>query len=456
MWTSPIYKFREPDIAVDSDSIDLHEIVFDVTLSAPPFKEPSEGLKEILNELLKRDDIDSVLEFGAAKLKNIPFILSYSKSVCVVEFKELLDNSITKKNIVECKKYGDRFQKLLFPNPFIEDNKEYDLVLLLNVIPVMPIPAERMYLLDLIYHKVKDKKYVLWVAQKEGSYKKIREDGKNSCGDGIWMGKSRYFKTFYRYYPVEELDELMALYGFELVKRFSVSDDARLYRKTDYNLFTGIITPEKILQYIPEDNTIKDPNSVIPKIVTKSSTIKPIIANPNIFSIESLYIEKIRNINKGVRFAEEYHRIVSHALARIFRGSLRNMIMKVNIDGGIKIVDTVFSNYATQGFFKNLKDKVECSYPIFEVKNISVDPQNTEFDQLNGRLNDNTGHFGILVCRSVEKEQDVIQRCKTFRPNNLILYLTDDDIITLLEYSREKNVIEIDNFMDVKLRNILF
>ena len=170
MWTNPIYRFREPDIAVDSDSIDLREIVIDVTGSAPPFKEPSEGLQEILNELLERNDIDTVLEFGAAKLKNIPFILQHNKSVCAVEFKELLINPITKKNIVECEKYGKRFQELLFPNPFIEDTKQYDLVLLLNVIPVMPIPAERMYLLDLIYHKVKDKKYVLWVAQKEGSY----------------------------------------------------------------------------------------------------------------------------------------------------------------------------------------------------------------------------------------------------------------------------------------------
>jgi hypothetical protein len=320
----------------------------------------------------------------------------------------------------------------------------------------MPIPAERMYLLDLIYHKVKDKKYVLWVAQKEGSYKKIREDGKNYVGDGVWMGKGRYFKTFYKYYPVEELDELMALYGFELIKRFSVSDDARLYRKTEYNLFSGIITPKKILQHIPEDDTIKNPTSVMPKIVKKSLTVKPIISNPKIFSIESLYIEKIRNMSTGIKFAEEYHRIVSNALARIFRGSLRNMTMKVNIDSGIKIVDTVFSNYSIQGFFKNLKDKIECSYPIFEVKNISVDPENTEFDQLNGRLTDNTGHFGVLVCRSVDKERDVIARCKTFRPNNIILYLTDNDIITLLEYKREHNIIEIDNFMDIKLRNILF
>ena len=127
--------------------------------------------------------------------------------------------------------------------------------------------------------------------------------------------------------------------------------------------------------------------------------------------------------------------------------------MKVQIDGGVKIIDTIFTNHAINGFFKNLKDKVECTYPIFEVKNITVDPANTEFDQLNGRLNDNTGHFGVLVCRTVTKESEVIARCRTYRPNNIILFLTDDDICTLLEYSRDS---DIDDFMDKKLREVLF
>ena len=73
MWTNPIYRFREPNTAVDSDAVDLKEIVIDVTGSAPPFKEPSDGLKDILNELLEKYDIVAVLEFGAAKLKNILF-----------------------------------------------------------------------------------------------------------------------------------------------------------------------------------------------------------------------------------------------------------------------------------------------------------------------------------------------------------------------------------------------
>ena len=119
-------------------------------------------------------------------------------------------------------------------------------------------------------------------------------------------------------------------------------------------------------------------------------------------SIENLYKEKIKSLDSGAKEAELYHRLISHAVARVFRGSLRNMEIKVNVDDGTKIIDTVFTNCAKEGFFHNLKSKVECSYPIFEVKSISGDPKNTELDQLNGRLSKDRGYFGILVCREVK------------------------------------------------------
>jgi hypothetical protein len=307
-----------------------------------------------------------------------------------------------------------------------------------------------------LYDKVKEKKYVLWIAQKEGSYKKIRENGENVCGDGIWMGTTRYFKTFYKYHKVEDLDEMMAICGFDLVKRFSGGDDARLYCKTPYNLFKNLITPEKILKHIPIDNTIEDPESTSLKLVDNDSKNKIIKPNPNELSIESLYIEKIKSIPTGPENAEIYHRVVSYTLSRIFRGSLRNMEIKVDMNEGIKIIDTVFSNCAEKGFFKNLQNKKDCNYPMIEVKNTKDDPGNREFDQLNGRLNLNQGHFGILVCRNVNDEQAVYKRCQTYLPDRYILFLTDEDIIELLEYSREDNNDEISDMMDKKLRKLLF
>jgi hypothetical protein len=324
------------------------------------------------------------------------------------------------------------------------------------VIPVMPVPAERLFVLDILHRKTNNRKYLLWVAQKEGSYKEIREEGKNSCGDGLWMGIGRYRKTFYRYHQVEELDEIMALYGFKLLKRFDIGDDARLYEKTKYNLLSGMLTQSRIRDQIPIDDTIKDPTSSEPRIVRRTSKTKEVLPNPKSLSVESMYVERVKSIPFGTKSAEVYHRTVSHALSRVFRGSLRNMAIKVEVSGGVKIIDTVFTNSAKEGFFHNLRNRVDCSYPIIEVKNISGDPMNTELDQLNGRLSPTRGYFGILVCRNVSDQDAVIARCRTYLNDRYILVLTDKDIFELLGYAREANQEEVDDLMDRKLRQLIF
>jgi hypothetical protein len=461
IWGSPIYRFRIPKNENDEESSKLKEIVIDVTGSAPAFAEPSEALKGVLKEIFTSQEfekIDTVVEVGAAKLKNIPFILEQGKTVCAVEFKELLENENTKKNIEKCEKYVSKFQPVIFPNPFIADTRKFDLAMLINVPPIMPIFAERLYLLNLLYDKVNDGKYLLWVAQKEGGYKKFRESGRFTCGDGVWRGKGRHFKTFYKYHTVDELNEIMSLYGFKRKKRFNVPDDAILYEKTEPNIFSDMITPEKIRKYIPIEESIKESKSTKRlTFVKETSSIKPIVPNPNELLLENLYIEKIKSITPGIENAEIYHRVVSHAFARIFRESLRNMEIKVPIDNRVKIIDTVFTNYAKDGFFSNLKDtKIDCSHPIIEVKNISDDPDVPDFDQLNGRLTANHGEFGILICRKVDDKDRAYSICKTFLPGRYIIFLTDEDIFEMLGYSIEDNQDEINDLMDGRLRKIIF
>lgn len=455
MWESPIYRFRIP---TDRDD-EFQEVIIDVTGSAPPFTEPSPNLQAVLKSIFTSKDlkkIENVLEFGAGKLKNVPYILKFGKTIHSVEFKELMDNFHTKENIKKCKRYGDKFKSIIFPNPFLTDRSKFDLGLLINVPPVMPLFAERLYLLKILYDKINSGRYLLWLSQKEGNYKQIREKGRNECGDGLWMGKGRKFKTFFRYHPVEELDEIMSLYGFKLIQKFSGGDDARLYEKTEHILFDDVLTPEIIREHIPLDDTIKDPLTDEFKITKQNEDISPIIPNPTSLTIESLYIDKIKKIPVGVDYAEIYHRVVSHAIGRIFRKSLRNMEIKVQIDNGIKIIDTLFTNCAEKGFFSALKSKVECTYPIIEVKNISGDPSNADFDQLNGRFSQNRGHLGILICRKVDNEDAAYSRCKTYLPDNHVIFLTDDDLFELLELEREHNDEEISDFMDKKLRRLLF
>jgi len=320
----------------------------------------------------------------------------------------------------------------------------------------MPVFAERLFVLQLLNKKIKKGKYLLWLAQREGNYKQIREAGKNDCGDGIWMGVRQRYKTFYKYHSIEDIDEMMALYGFELEKKFSVQDVARLYKKTRPPLFRNVVNPKKIKDNIPIDKSIKDSDSVKPKLVKKTAKIQPVLPNPSALSIETLFIEKIKDIPKGPEGAEEYHRVVSHALARIFRGSLRNMTIKVPVDKGVKIIDTVYTNCAEKGFFNNLRSRVNCAHPIVEVKNITGDPTNSEINQLNGELSKSRGQFGMLICRSIQNEERVYDRCRTLSSDRYIIFLTDEDLFELIEYSRDNNLNEINDFMDDKLKRLIF
>lgn len=462
LWTTPVYRFRIPKNN-DYESDELKEVIIDVTGSAPPFTDVKDTMKGVFEKLLSEEgkNVIDILDFGAAKLRNTLYFLEKGKNVCAVEFEKLSMTSSDAKELLEKCKNKRNFQNLVFPNQFISHRGKYDLVLLINVLPVMPVFTERLLVLQLLYEKVKDGKYVLWYAQKEGLYKDIREAGKNNIGDGIWMGTNKRFKTFYKYHVVEDVDEMMSLAGFKFLKKFSApGNDVRLYQKTEHNIFEGIVNPKDISDCIPVDSAIDDPKDVKLKTVKRKNGVKEILPNPQSLSIENLYKKALENTKPGTEKAERYHRLASHIIYRIFRGSLRNMEIKPDMDGGIKIIDTVYSNSADKGFFFNLSNsfKIKCPYIIAEAKNYNFDPKNPEFDQLAGRLKDEIGKFGILVCRDIEDIEAAKKRSESYLNDGQkhIIFLTDADLVNLLELSQDADIDGINDFMDRKLRPLVF
>ena len=165
----------------------------------------------------------------------------------------------------------------------------------------------------------------------------------------------------------------------------------------------------------------------------------------------------MQNISVNEENAEKYHRLSSLIINRIFHDSLGNMEIKLEMFKGRKIPDTVFTNTAENGFFKKLETTCKCNYIIVEAKNINKDPDNDEFDQLSGRLNDLVGKFGILVCRNIVNDKAVQERCETYLDKKeYLIALTDNDLISLLDLRRENDVSGINDFMDKKLRPLVF
>lgn len=462
LWESPVYRFRIPKDPEDEPNSDLIEIVINVTKSAPSQNLPSGSLEAVLSQIFKNfKNINYVLDFGAGKLRLAPFILRKDKKLCAVEFEELINNKITKNNIRICKKFGDQFDNLVFPNPFLNDNKKFDLIILINVLPVMPVFAERLFLLSILHKKLKSNGYILWYAMKETKgYKKKRKSNDFVCGDGVWMQEGRKIKTFYKYHKPTELNEMFGTTGFELNKIYpDYIQDIRLYKKNKYNLFSEIISDQIICKEVQFDESIEDPISNKPKIIKRKENPKLIIPNPKSISIENLYINALDQLPSGIEHSSEYHRLTSLIIGRIFHSSLKNMTIQQEENRGRKFIDTVFTNSAKKGFFKDLIDNpnILCQYIIVEAKNYSHDPDNPEFDQLSGRLSKKAGTFGILVCRTIVNQRLALERCQGYLDDDhYVIFLSNNDLIELLNFSYTGLNNEINDFMHDKLRSLVF
>ncbi|HEC40060.1 hypothetical protein LCGC14_0706080 [marine sediment metagenome] len=448
MWESPFYRFRYPKNPNNWDSDELYEIVIDVSLTPPSQAKPAQSLITVLKKVFELyPNIQSVLDFGAGKLRVTPFLLKEGKEACAIEFEKTTQNKTAQMNLAKCQNYGNRFKQLVFPNQFLTDTQKFDLIILINVIPFMPIFAERIYLLSSLNEKLADNGLILWFAFKETpEYKKARRSKKFSCGDGDWKRSNARVKTFYKYHHPNELNKIFGICGFEIEKFYPNSvQDIRLYKKNKYNLMKTLPTIPQIKGEIPDDSSIK-PDTVKLKIVKESDGFKKIVPNPLNLSIEQLFIKALKSMPYGTENANRYHRLISYIFGHIFQDQIRNMKFEEDLSGGIKRIDTTFDNVAQDGFFSVLPDKnnkINCPIIIIEAKNYEKEIKNPELDQLSGRLEPNC-NLGISISRFIEHQDYQLKKCQKYLiKNEFILCLTDEDLIKLLVYYQNGLIDEI-------------
>lgn len=174
---------------------------------------------------------------------------------------------------------------------------------------------------------------------------------------------------------------------------------------------------------------------------TKSKTVSPVenseLEHINISELVDFLIGSLQAIEPGPEEAGKYHKLIIGILELIFYPNLTNPVKEREINDGRKRIDITFDNAAPGGFFHSLHDihKITSRYIFIECKNYSDDPKNPELDQLAGRFSVNSSNFGILVCRKVDDKELFIKRCRDLwkQKNELIIPLTDDDIIEMLK-----------------------
>jgi hypothetical protein len=170
--------------------------------------------------------------------------------------------------------------------------------------------------------------------------------------------------------------------------------------------------------------------------------------------------DALDNIRPGRADAEKFHVTILGILEAIFYPSLTRPVKEQEIDEGRKRLDINFSNSADGGFFSSLtnRHKVFAPYIVVECKNYRQDPENPELDQLRGRFSRKRGHFGLLICRSVDRPELMVRRCRDFINNSneaVILVLEDADIKELLRLKSSKGEKAVSEYMQAKLDEIL-
>ena len=225
--------------------------------------------------------------------------------------------------------------------------------------------------------------------------------------------------------------------------------------------------------YLNRKDYIKEYTKKHPELlqtfISDSRKISKSLKNENIAStlkivddideiIELLKINLAR-IPVGKDSASTYHKYIKSLLEILWYPYLTNPIIEREIHEGRKRIDIVMDNNATEGFFHKIHDvsKVFCPYIFIECKNYGREVSNPELDQLSGRFATMRGQLGLLLCRAVTDRKLLLKRCKdTFSDGRgLIIPLTDDDIIQMLDYTKEDNIMKIWDYLDNITREIM-
>jgi hypothetical protein len=459
LWKSPKYKFRVPNL--DGDGL-LKEIAIDVTGSAPSFPEPSQFMQTAIEHALAQVANISkprILDVGAGKLRTTLYILRKHRNskLWAVEYEQLRTSTKQARAMyVQAEGFLDRFNPVVFPHEFVKLTGEFDLAIVANVLGTMPIPAERLLLLQYCHQKVRDKGHLLWYSQhNEGDYAEggTRCNNATRLGDGFHIGQNRY-RTFYRDIPAEEVDQLLLSCGFRFTESIPAGHNiARIYKKSSPNLFAPVLKRSDIEVICKHQAGIPDPLTPEIKVIEPSHKTVAVLPDPNGFSIEDLCIERLSNLGVGGRFATEFHRLSELIMARIFQNSLRKFEIEKEINEGTKRVDIVAKNFANKGFFRRLDSHyhIPCANVFIECKNYNDELANPETDQISTRLRKDRGMFGILIYRKCEDRLLLRTRLKQFLPDRYVIDLDQDDLIKLLRLRKQGGRAQIDDLLEARL-----
>lgn len=163
-------------------------------------------------------------------------------------------------------------------------------------------------------------------------------------------------------------------------------------------------------------------------------------------------IGRLGEIPSGNHDATAYHHLATGICTFLFYPDLITPIKEYEQHDGRKRVDIVFTNAANDGFFhRRLSAPQTRAVSVFvECKNYTKEISNPELDQLSGRFSIRRGHFGILLCRTIDDKDRILNRCRDTAVDGrgYMLPLEDADLIHMLTLVKDGNRHQIDNYLE--------
>lgn len=412
--------------------------------------EPGETLERVFKALTadKQPNEIKILDVGAAKLRNTLYLLREGFVVYAVEFEELPKRMPQAKENWERAKDFDNFRRVTFPKNFFKLHDKVDIALLINVINVMPIPDERLVLLSLCREKMKKDGLLLLYNWRDISSNPSKYTAKTAVNDGYFKGWGKKYKkknkTFHGEWERRHVEEMLWSTGFSPDEELDLPDvgnnQALVFKADELTLLDDYLELDKIR-----------------KGGKKSDPDVPISETPRTY-FPLAYLKELERTNSGKTQEAKFHRLAGRFVATIFDYQLKNPAIEQEIDQGTGRVDIKFQNMNKPGFFKDIKEMrdIFCPSIFVECKNYRDDLGNPEYNQLTGRLSDQRGMFGILVCRTISDRRHSLQKCRFIHEHQhkYVVVLDDNDMSTLVHLKPKGND-RIDDYMEKRIDELV-
>lgn len=188
------------------------KVIIDVTQSVNPALGPNKAIKKVI-EFFKRKEVETVLDYGAGALRHTFPLLKAGFQVCAVDFEEQYADTDSKRicKIMKEKAEDDpNFSELVYPRPFIKDNRKFDAALLCYTFQSMPLQKERMHALRLLYKKLKKRSFIIWMSR-YGDAKNLPD---SRCVEDGYFKSPKPPHSFYMEIKTEDIHDMFQTVGW--------------------------------------------------------------------------------------------------------------------------------------------------------------------------------------------------------------------------------------------------